>query len=120
MAKIAIYQYDPLPDDNLILILELAPGVAGDALTATLEPVRIDAAGSYEALSYVWGDTGLKETGNGIRIRRSSKDEGLLVLAGSSILSALHRIRLPDRPRRIWADQCCINQNDPAERSQQV
>lgn len=42
------------------------------------------------------------------------------MLRGGSIFAALCQFRLLDRPRRLWADQCCINQDDPVERSQQV
>lgn len=38
----------------------------------------------------------------------------------ASLLSALKRHRLRDQPRRLWVDQLCINQDDLAERSQQV
>jgi hypothetical protein len=33
---------------------------------------------------------------------------------------ALHRLRLPDRKRRLWADAVCINQNDEKEKATQI
>lgn len=116
----ARYQYQPLQNNDNIRILTLNPGTHGDLLAGTLEPVPIDSAGSYEAVSYVWADPGPSNNKYEILIRDSDDNEGLLVLRGGSIFAALRQLRLPDRPRRIWADQCCINQNDPVERSQQV
>ncbi|KAK4235440.1 heterokaryon incompatibility protein 6,OR allele [Achaetomium macrosporum] len=55
-----------------------------------------------------------------ILIRNGNDDEEPLVLRGGSMIAALRRLRFWDRPRRIWADQCCINQDDPVERSKQV
>jgi hypothetical protein len=37
-----------------------------------------------------------------------------------SLSDALRAVRLIKRPRRLWADQICINQRDHAERAQQV
>jgi Heterokaryon incompatibility protein (HET) len=114
------YQYQPLQNNNTIRILKLDPGQRGDPLTGTLEVVPIDSAGSYEALSYVWADPGPPNATYDILIRDTDNNEGLLELRGGSIFAALRQMRLFDRPRRIWADQCCINQDDPVERSQQV
>jgi len=114
------YQYQPLQNNDTIRILTLDPSQRGDPLTGTLEVVPIDAAGSYEALSYVWADPGPPNATYDILIRDGDNNEGLLELRGGSIFAALRRMRLLDQPRRIWADQCCINQNDLAERSQQV
>jgi Heterokaryon incompatibility protein (HET) len=115
----AQHQYQPLENNDTIRILTLDSGQQGDPLTGTLEAVPIDSAGSYEALSYVWADPGPPNSAYNILVR-DGDNEGLLVLRGGSIFAALYRLRLPDRPRRIWADQCCINQDDPVERSQQL
>jgi hypothetical protein len=114
------HQYQPLQNNDTIRIFTLDPGQQGDPLTGTLEAVPIDSAGSYEAVSYVWADPGPPNSAYDILIRDGDGNEGLLVLRGGSIFAALRQLRLPDQPRRIWADQCCINQDDPVERSQQV
>ncbi|CAG8942798.1 unnamed protein product [Penicillium salamii] len=116
----AQYQYQPLQNNDSTRILTLNPGQHDDPLTGMLEAFPLDSAGSYEAVSYVWADPELPDSAYKILIRDGGNDEKLLVLRGGSISAALHRLRLPDRPRRIWADQCCINQDDSAERSQQV
>ncbi|CAN8105365.1 unnamed protein product [Discula destructiva] len=66
---------------------------------------------SYEAISYVWGNP-------------SPTDymlvDGKVLQLTSSIAAALRRFRWTHRPRRLWADQICINQQDRVERSDQV
>ena len=114
------YQYQSLQDNDTIRILTLNPGQQGDPLAGTLEVVPIDSVGSYEVLSYVWADPGPPNSTYDILIRDGDDNKGLLVLRGGSIFAALGQLRLLDQPRRIWADQCCINQDDPVERSQQV
>ena len=109
-----------MQSNNTIRILTLDPRQHGDPLTGTLEAVPIDSAGSYEALSYVWADPGPPNSVYDIVIRDSDSNGRLPVLRGGSIFAALRQLRFPDRPRRIWADQCCINQDDPVERSEQV
>lgn len=116
----AQYQYQPLQNNDTIRILTLDPGQQGDPLAGTLEVVPIDSVGNYEVLSYVWADPGPPNSAYDILIRDGDDNKGLLVLRGGSIFAALRQLRLPDQPRRIWADQCCINQDDPVERSQQV
>ncbi len=114
------YHYQLLQNNDTIRILTLDPAQWDDPLAGTLEAVPIDHAGSYEAVSYVWADPGPPNRAYNILIRDGDAKEGMLVLKGGSIFGALIQLRLSDRPRRIWADQCCINQDDPAERSQQL
>jgi hypothetical protein len=116
----AQHQYQPLENNNTIRILTLDPGQQGDPLIGTLEAVPIDSAGSYEAVSYVWEDQRPPSSAYDILIRDGDGNEGLLVLRTGSIFAALRQLRLPDQPRRIWADQCCIDQDNQVERSQQV
>lgn len=118
----AHHQYEPLQEgSNTIRILMLDPGERDDPLTGALRTVPMDGAGSFEALSYVWAEAGPAGVAYEILIRdNDDSHERLLTLRGGSIYAALRRLRLPDRPRRIWADQCCINQDDLVERSHQV
>jgi hypothetical protein len=115
----AQYQYKPLQNDT-IRLLTLDSGQQGDSLTGTLEVAPIDSTGSYEVVSYVWADPGPPNGAYDILIRDGDDNGGLLVLRGGSIFAALCQLRLPDRKRRLWADQCCINQDDLVERSQQL
>ena len=114
------YQYRSLQHHDSIRILTLNPGQQHEPLTGALEAVSVNHAGIFEAVSYVWAEPGPSNRAYEILIINDENSEGLLKLSGGSIFAALCQLRFPDRWRRIWADQCCINQKDPAERSQQL
>ena len=66
---------------------------------------------SYETISYYWGDSALKcqiEIG------------GHYMPVPQSTFAALRRVRLPDRPRTVWIDAVCIDQQNIEERGHQV
>lgn len=107
--------YAALPDGQTIRLLVLEPGELADSLKARLEVTGIDSAGSYEALSYVWGAS----SQSGIISIRNGDNEWPVELT-DSLKETLLRLRFPDKERRLWVDQICINQSDLAERSQQV
>jgi hypothetical protein len=105
------YQYATLPDDHSIRMLTLQAGVPGDPLCGKLEFFNINCGDQYETISYTWGE-----------LDRGSEmicDNGVIEIT-SSLESALSRLRLKERERRLWVDQVCINQDDKEERSQQV
>ncbi|KAI0506061.1 HET-domain-containing protein [Xylaria bambusicola] len=72
---------------------------------------------AYEALSYAWGSTEKDEmieisgTGNCLHSR---------LPVTSNLAVALRHIRFDDRPRIIWIDAVCIDQENVQERSLQV
>ena len=107
------YQYDALPNGQFIRMLTLHPGALDDPLEGKLEEHNTTSPENenYESLSYVWGSP---ECCSEI----ICNDKRLKLT--TSLHDALRRLRLPDRQRRLWADQICINQNDKEERSQQV
>jgi hypothetical protein len=105
------YRYRALRTKIEIRTLTLFPGVPGQPLVGELAAEDIESIGPYEALSYVWGDPERKHC--------MICNEKQLHLT-KSLYEALQRIRLPDRPRRLWADQACINQDDVDERGAQV
>jgi len=74
----------------------------------------------YEALSYAWGD--LRDT-EAVSVWLDQKSDGpqqgsLQVTYPLAV--ALRHLRQSDKPRRMWIDAICINQQDHAERSRQV
>ncbi|KAI9170944.1 BZIP-type transcription factor MBZ1 [Paramyrothecium foliicola] len=95
-----------------IRILTLQPGRDDDPLIGSLSVEHIAAKPDYEAVSYVWGSDG--------RYAELAFDGGGVLALTQSACDALRRMRLRDRPRRLWADQVCINQADVPERSHQV
>ncbi|KAH6853516.1 heterokaryon incompatibility protein-domain-containing protein [Chaetomium sp. MPI-CAGE-AT-0009] len=104
--------YSPLPGGHHIRILVLEPAPAEeDELRTRLEVVSLDDKPSFEAISYTWGHpsetTMLDCNGSKVKMPRNLE-------------SALRRLRHQDRPRHVWADSVCINQQDIPERGQQV
>jgi hypothetical protein len=103
--------YSPLPDGRTIRILVIEPGSREEALQTRLQVVSLRDAPRYEALSYTWGAPDDK-----VELACSST----LVLVPKNLVGALTRLRHPERPRHVWADAVCINQQDIEERGQQV
>ncbi|KAL6411200.1 hypothetical protein AUP68_04900 [Ilyonectria robusta] len=107
----AVYEYAPFRDDFSVRILTLEPGSADEPLVGRLTVENLDFNPRYEAISYVWGTEG--------RCSEMLCDGSPLPLT-RSVEAALRRMRHATLPRRLWADQVCINQDDIAERSRQV
>ncbi|KAH8682947.1 heterokaryon incompatibility protein-domain-containing protein [Tricladium varicosporioides] len=102
--------YDKLPKRHIRLLI-LQPGEAGSALHGRLELACIDNDPVYEALSYTWG---APEATSVLHC------QGLSIPLTANLYDALSRLRLLDEVRILWVDQICIDQNDLAERSEQV
>lgn len=68
-------------------------------------------AGSYEALSYVWGDTSKKTP---IQVNDKTLEIGI------NLRGALHALRYEDKSRTLWIDAICIDQQNIKERNEQV
>jgi hypothetical protein len=128
-ARAQKYQYDPMPSGKFIRMLYLSQGQGNDPLKGKLELFNVDpsvssqgsdsppASKSYEPLSYVWGPP----PSNGSHQIAISTDKGYgSIQLTASLYGALKRLRYTDRERCVWADQICINQEDLAERGQQV
>ncbi|KIM94396.1 hypothetical protein OIDMADRAFT_71339, partial [Oidiodendron maius Zn] len=102
-------------------ILCLHPGTSEMQVQCSLIPMSLDDpsgdkkdqgwSGEYEALSYTWGKPHPTTT---------LTCNGVSYGVTNNLYSALHHLRLPDRPRYIWVDALCINQNDIPERNVQV
>ena len=100
-------------DAKEIRLLRLEPGIDNDPIQCHLEPARLfdNKAPPYETVSYVWGDM-IK--------RRSIIVNGHPMDVHESAEIALRRLRFLQRPRSLWIDAVCINQDDVTECSQQV
>lgn len=104
--------YSKLPSGDWIRILVIEPGKNQDRIVCRLKICSIHQPFlGYEALSYVWGSS--KE-------RTDTICNGKTVKITRNLGEALQRVRLADRPRFIWADAICINQEDIEERGHQV
>ena len=104
--------YEPLPAGEFIRVLRLQPGDTDQDIKCSLEIVDIEQSkGSYEALSYVWGDP--NDTVN-------VQCNGQRVPITVSLADALRTFRHTSEPRVLWADALCINQEDKKEKGHQV
>jgi Heterokaryon incompatibility protein (HET) len=105
------YKYSPLLTTSSFRILELLPGYSDDNLHIRLQPADWDEPPTYEAISYAWADT---------NIRVQIICESLMLDITPNLRDALRQMRLKDRPRYLWAEAICINQEDVSERGHQV
>jgi len=114
LSKRRPYIYSPLQASfGKIRLLALLPGPFGTAICCQLHETNLhrNSPPRYEALSYAWG----------------SAEDPVVIYIGKGTLSvtknladALQHLRYPDRPRTLWIDAICVNQQDLEERSQQV
>ncbi|KAH7377533.1 heterokaryon incompatibility protein-domain-containing protein [Cadophora sp. MPI-SDFR-AT-0126] len=107
--------YEPLPGPGWFRLLVIEPWCAdNDKLRCNLRAVRLDdAAGRYSALSYCWTQP-VRDAVHGLLCN------GLAIDVGENLRLALENIRYRTLPRIVWVDALCINQDDLAERNQQV
>ena len=120
----------PLTRPNHIRVLTINQGFASDPIECilTIRPLtilepptptsQVTPTGQvlpYEALSYHWG------SGNAtLKIKIYTQGFPGTFPVRSNLYAALNQLRLPDRPREIWIDAICIDQDDDDERSAQV
>jgi hypothetical protein len=109
-----MHKYSPLDSDQKeIRLLILQPGSSDSILCCTLEQAFLDTwpPPAYETISYVCGDQTIRATINldGSEVRVPATSE-----------AALRRMQLESRPRTLWIDSICINENDVDERGHQV
>ncbi|KAI1131955.1 heterokaryon incompatibility protein-domain-containing protein [Nemania abortiva] len=107
-----LFVYQPLPSRRHIRLLKLYPGHGNQPLRGTLCSVSIDPPPEFEALSYVWGRSRPIST---IKIG----DDASLPLP-ENLMGALFSLRDEHREKTLWVDYLCINQQDTAERSEQI
>jgi hypothetical protein len=114
LSKRQPYVYSPLQaSSKKIRLLTLLPGAFGTDIHCKLHKTNLhrNFPPHYQALSYAWGlaeDLVVIHIGKGtLSVRKNLAD-------------ALQHLRYPDRPRTLWIDAICVNQQDLEERSQQV
>ncbi|KAF5655218.1 heterokaryon incompatibility (het-6OR allele) [Fusarium heterosporum] len=105
-------RYLPLDlERDQIRTLHLLPGNQHDSVRCTLRTAFLDDNPKYEALSYTWGDP---------QDYRYIKVDGMRKEITVNLYNALYRLRDSKQERCLWVDAVCIDQNDDAEKSQQV
>ena len=113
MGTEAVYSQAPLVAERReIRILVLAPGTGNDDLRGELIVESLDYDDlHYTALSYTWSGS-IGE--HFITIGSAPHD------ITENLSLALRRIRGPNRPKSMWVDAICINQDDHEEKAIQV
>lgn len=108
-----------------IRVFTLNQGCPQDDLAGTLNTVQFDPEHGllpdFEALSYTWGDP---SNSGSLTITRGApsaeSSPATAVKINLNLADALRHLRLPSRPRTLWIDSICINQDDLSERAEQV
>ena len=98
-------------DSGNIRLLYLLPGETGDHLQGVIIHVPYESAGTYRALSYVWGTDQ--------RLQELMTPDGVLRIT-FSLNKALKKLRHKNKAIMLWVDAICINQKDNKEKAQQV
>lgn len=109
------YSPAPLEYDDSFRLLCIEPGDRD--LKCRIHSTRLsNLEHPYEALSYVWGN--LKTSSQAIEVYHDSIS-GYIRITDNLHLALLH-LRSQDKPRYLWVDATCINQQNAIERGHQV
>ncbi|KAI1868353.1 hypothetical protein JX265_007176 [Neoarthrinium moseri] len=113
---VPLYQYEPL-EKNCIRVVDLQPAQTSvEQLRCRFVNVDLDKDDiPYECISYTWGAPDFDHA-----VSIISKETPCNIRITENLADALRRFRLTDRPRRLWADAICINQEDDGEKSTQI
>ena len=104
--------YKPLEGDQTIRLMRLHAGPYHDDITIDLAEVELGSAqGTYDAVSYCWGNP---------RNRQSITCNGFRLQITANAAACLRRLRKEDESCLLWMDAICINQDDVQERGSQV
>ncbi|KAJ4354053.1 uncharacterized protein N0V89_005786 [Didymosphaeria variabile] len=112
--NLPIYCYDAFKQSEMIRLLILHPSSDPKSiLRCSLRSVdQTEALSSkYEALSYTWGAP--------FFVHKMHLEQGCIKIT-ESLNSALRALRLSDKPRVLWVDAVCIDQQNNAEKAQQL
>ena len=113
------HSYAGLSNPRCIRILVLEPALSLDAeLRGELAEAVLDSSPEYHALSYVWGVAN-PQAMTSIWISAPSGPHGRLRIT-PNCCQALKHLRYSDRPRSLWVDAICIDQQSSSEKSSQV
>lgn len=110
--------YRPLLADE-IRLLEVLPSLTDsedEDVYCLLKYTSLSNPTSYDALSYTWGDPALPQ----VTINVNGHDLLVTENCKRALLMLRREVEIRGETENIWIDAICINQQDIAERSQQV
>ncbi len=104
--------YSPLDSErHEARLVTIFPGLSNDPISCTLSVISNDDPPEYDALSYVWGT---------LEVVSPIFVDAFEIPVTQNLSIALRHLRYQDRPRTMWIDALCINQQDAQERIEQV
>jgi hypothetical protein len=114
--------YKPLEEESTeirVVAIEPAAGNSEQPIRLHIQHIKLGFPNhlQYEALSYCWGSS---QDTRAVLLMSDDGERSFQAPISANLACALKQIRLSDRPRVLWIDQLCINQNDVNERSQQI
>ncbi|ORY05559.1 heterokaryon incompatibility protein-domain-containing protein [Clohesyomyces aquaticus] len=117
--SLPLYQYRPLESDTYIRLLELHPAAnLSDPLEIDLihidreDTIRRSDPSRYEAVSYCWGDPQMSHS--------LTVDAKYTLEITKNVEIMLRYLRSTTKPRFLWVDAICLNQQDNNEKEVQV
>lgn len=114
------HSYAGLSNPRCIRILALEPASSLDAeLRGKLVEAVLDSRPEYHALSYVWGVVNPQAMA-ATWISAPSSGSYRRLRITPNCCQALKHLRYSDRPRSLWVDAICIDQQSNSEKSSQV
>jgi hypothetical protein len=107
------FQHQPLLDSSrMIRIFELLPSaLKWSGIQTSLRAVPLDDVPIYEALSYTWGTE---------RPVHRICCNGQAFAIRPNLFQALRRLRYRTKPRVLWIDAICIDQDNTDEKNLQI
>jgi len=106
------YEYLSLQDPlRSIRIAVLQPGIRSEPIKINILQQNLSRSNKYTALSYVWGPPS-------VTVPIQIEDSRFHITR--NLESALRHLRDSTKPRSLWIDALCINQEDMRERETQV
>ena len=112
------YRYSPIDKEaSEIRLMTLLPGTLDSKIYLTINSAVLSEilVPEYEALSYAWGSA--KRSAK-IFVVEFGRISALAVTR--NLVEALQNLRYEDKPRVLWIDAICVDQNNVPERGHQV
>ena len=103
--------YQSLPKGDSIRYINVEPGRPEEPLVCSLHISRLHHMRSVEAISYVWG-SGERDC--------EITCNGETIYITPNLRAVLQRLRWLHKPRTLWADSICIDQENLAEKGLQI